>query len=129
MDIIEEETNENNNNKKDLNNNIYNSDNNISNDFMNIDLSTTQQTPSKNSYLDIKINNNNNNKMNETSNIIVFKPYLTSEDKYKYDENLILENSIKELHKQKTNYLLYQPDLNIRKRFILIDWIMEVSSQ
>ena len=33
------------------------------------------------------------------------------------------------MHKQKTNYLLYQPDLNIRKRFILIDWIMEVSSQ
>ena len=127
MDIIEEEKNENNNNKKVLNNINYNSDNNINNDYMNIDLSNTQQTPSKNSYLDTKTNSNN--KINETTNIIIFKPYLTSKDKYIYDENLILENSIKELHKQKTNYLLYQPDLNIRKRFILLDWIMEVSSQ
>ena len=126
MEIIEEENNENHDNKKDLNNIIYNSDNNVNNDFMNIDLPTTQQTPSKTNFIE-KINNNNT--INEMQNIIIFKPYLTAKDKYKYDEDLILDNNIKELHKQKTNYLLYQPDLNIRKRYILIDWIMEVSSQ
>ena len=125
MDIIEEDNNENNENKNNLNNIIYNSDKNINNNVMNIDLTIKQQTPSKKSYLDININN----KINVTPNKLVFKPYLTSKDKNKYDENLILENNIKELHEQKTNYLIYQPDLNIRKRFMLIDWIMEVSSQ
>ena len=125
MDIIEEE---NNDNKKELNNIniISNSDNNINIDFVNNDLSSTQQTPPQNNYFDKNINNI---KMNEAPNIFIFKPYLTSKDEYIYDENIILDNNIKELHKHKTNYLIYQPDLSIKRRFILIDWIMEVSSQ
>ena len=125
MDIIEEE---NNDNKKELNNIniISNSDNNINIDFVNNDLSSTQQTPPQNNYFDKNINNI---KMNEAPNIFIFKPYLTSKDEYIYDENIILDNNIKELHKHKTNYLIYQPDLSIKRRFILLDWIMEVSSQ
>lgn len=125
MDIIEEE---NNDNKKELNNIniISNSDNNINIDFVNNDLSSAQQTPPQNNYFDKNINNI---KMNEAPNIFIFKPYLTSKDEYIYDENIILDNNIKELHKHKTNYLIYQPDLSIKRRFILLDWIMEVSSQ
>ena len=76
-------------------------------------------------------NNSNNifiNKINESSNKFLFKAYLTPKDKLFYDEELILDNKIKELHQQKTDYLNYQPDLSIKKRFILFDWIMEVTS-
>jgi hypothetical protein len=68
------------------------------------------------------------NKINESTSKFIFKPYLTSKDKLFFDEELILDNKIKELHRQKTNYLNYQPDLSIKKRFILFDWIMEVAS-
>lgn len=78
------------------------------------------------------IYNNSNiidiHKNSESTNKFIFKPYLTSKDKIFCDEELILDNRIKELHLQKTNYLNFQPDLNIKKRFILFDWIMEVTS-
>jgi hypothetical protein len=125
MDILEEDGI--NNVKKNINNIKSNSvDNNINIDFMNIDLPSTYPTPSHKSFYDKNINYI---KMKEPMNNEKFKPYLTSKDEYKFDENLILENKIKELHKHKTNYLNYQPDLSIKKRFILLDWIMEVSSQ
>ena len=125
MDIIEEELI--NSVKKNINNIKSNSvDNNINIDCMNIDLPSTYPTPSHKSFCD---KNLNYIEINKPMNKEKFKPYLTSKDEYKFDENLILENKIKELHKHKTNYLNYQPDLSIKKRFILLDWIMEVSSQ
>ena len=75
--------------------------------------------------IDNKFNNIIINKMNEST---IFKPSLTSKDKIVFDEELILDNKIKELHQQKTNYLNYQSDLSIKNRFILFDWIMEVTS-
>ena len=78
------------------------------------------------------IDNNFNNiiisKLNESANKFLFKPYLITKDRFFLDEELILDNKIKELHRQKTNYLNYQPYLSIKKRFILFDWIMEVTS-
>jgi hypothetical protein len=127
MDIIEEEKNK---IKNGSNNSIINSDaNKINIDFTNIDLLTTEQTPSHNNSLSTKNINYNKIIVDDCPIPKKFKPYLSSKDEYKYDENLILENKIKELHKHKTNYLNYQPDLSVKKRFILLDWIMEVSSQ
>ena len=118
---MEEETNE---LKKESNNSLFNPEMNPDN--MNIDLLSTEQTPSHTGY-DYK--NISNSKESENLRKFVFKPYLTAKDAYKFDEELILENRIKELHKLKSNYLNYQPDLSIKKRFILFDWIMEVTSQ
>jgi hypothetical protein len=127
MDIIEEEKNK---IKNGSNNSIINSDaNKINIDFTNIDLLTTEQTPSHNNSLSTKNINYNKIIVDDCPIPKKFKLYLSSKDEYKYDENLILENKIKELHKHKTNYLNYQPDLSVKKRFILLDWIMEVSFQ
>ncbi len=125
MDIVEEEKN---NEIKNESTNIISKSNldKINTDFSMVDLSSTEPTPTHNHMFDKNIYNN---KMNVISNKFVFKPYLTSKDEYKFDENFFLENEINELHKLKTNYLNYQPDLSIKKRFILLDWIMEVSSQ
>ena len=125
MDIVEEE---NNNETKNESTNIISKSNldKINTDFSMVDLSSTEPTPTHNHTFDKNIYNN---KMNVISNKFVFKPYLTSKDEYKLDENFFLENEINELHKLKTDYLNYQPDLSIKKRFILLDWIMEVSSQ
>ena len=122
MDIVEEEKN---NEIKNESTNIISKSNldKINTDFSMVDLSSTEPTPTHNHMFDKNIYNN---KMNVISNKFVFKPYLTSKDEYKFDENFFLENEINELHKLKTNY---QPDLSIKKRFILLDWIMEVSSQ
>ena len=125
MDIVEEEKN---NEIKNESTNIISKSNldKINTDFSMVDLSSTEPTPTHNHTFDKNIYNN---KMNVISNKFVFKPYLTSKDEYKFDENFFIENEINELHKLKTNYLNYQPDLSIKKRFILLDWIMEVSSQ
>ena len=125
MDIVEEEKN---NERKNESTNIISKSNldKINTDFSMVDLSSTEPTPTHNHTFDKNIYNN---KMNVISNKFVFKPYLTSKDEYKFDEIFFLENEINELHKLKTNYLNYQPDLSIKKRFILLDWIMEVSSQ
>ena len=125
MDITEQENNETKNNIKNKYNNY--SINNINTDLMNIDLSSSEQTPSHKSLFDK--NNINYAKKNEPLNFKKFKPYLSSKDEYIFDENLILDDKIKELHKHKTNYLNYQNNLSAKKRFILLDWIMEVSSQ
>ena len=119
MDIIEEENNE---IKNDIKNKVNNSSsNNINTDYMNVDLSSKEQTPSH--------KNINYMEKNDASNFKKFKPYLSSKDEYIFDENLILDDKIKELHKHKNNYLNYQSHLSTKKRFILLDWIMEVSSQ
>ena len=110
--------------KKESNNFIFNSE--VNHDYMNNDLLSTEQTPSQNGY-DSK--NISHNKESEIIHKFVFKPYLTAKDVCKFDEDLIIENRIKELHKLKSNYLNYQPDLSIKKRFILFDWIMEVTFQ
>jgi len=118
---MEEEINE---VKKESSNSLFNPE--INPDYMNIDLLSTEQTPSQIGY-DSK--NISNSKESEKINNFVFKPYLTIKDAYKFDEDLIMENRIKELHKLKSNYLNYQPDLSIKKRFILFDWVMEVTYQ
>lgn len=118
---MEEEINE---VKKESSNSLFNPE--INPDYMNIDLLSTEQTPSQIGY-DSK--NISNSKESEKINNFVFKPYLTIKDVYKFDEDLIMENRIKELHKLKSNYLNYQPDLSIKKRFILFDWVMEVTYQ
>ena len=120
METVEEES------KKELNSISNYEFNNANIDLLNIDIPSTEQTPSHNSG-DAKclFNEKNINK----ANVFVFKPYLLSNDESKFDENLNLEKKIKELHQLKTNYLNYQPNLSIKKRFILFDWIMEVSSQ
>lgn len=118
---MEEEINE---VKKESSNFLFNPE--INPDYMNIDLLSTEQTPSQIGY-DSK--NISNSKESEKINNFVFKPYLTIKDVYKFDEDLIMENRIKELHKLKSNYLNYQPDLSIKKRFILFDWVMEVTYQ
>ena len=125
MDIVEEEKNNEINNES---TNIIPKSNldKINTDFSMVDLSSAEPTPTHNHTFDKNIYKN---KMNVISNKFVFKPYLTSKDEYKFDENFFIENEINELHKLKTNYLNYQPDLSIKKRFILLDWIMEVSSQ
>ena len=123
MDIIEEgEYNQ-------INKELDNSNSNlksINTDLIMGDLSSTEPTPIHVNTYDKNINYN---KMNVVTNKFEFKPYLTSKDEYKFDENDFLEKEINELHLLKTNYLNYQPDLSIKKRFILLDWIMEVSSQ
>jgi hypothetical protein len=110
--------------KKESNNSIFHSE--LNPDFMNIDLLSTEQTPSQNG---IESKNVINKQINEVVHKFVFKPYLTTRDEYKFDEDLIIENRIKELHKLKSNYLNYQPDLSVKKRFILFDWLMEVTFQ
>jgi len=110
--------------KKETTNSLFNSEMNP--DYMNIDLLSTEQTPSQ---IGSDSKNISNSKESETVHKFVFKPYLTAKDECKFDEDLIIENRIKELHKLKSNYLNYQPDLSIKKRFILFDWIMEVSFQ
>lgn len=123
MDIIEEgEYNQ-------INKELDNSNSNlksINTDLIMGDLSSAEPTPIHVNTYDKNINYN---KMNVATNKFEFKPYLTSKDEYKFDENDFLEKEINELHLLKTNYLNYQPDLSIKKRFILLDWIMEVSSQ
>ena len=123
MDIIEEgEYNQ-------INKELDNSNSNlksINTDLIMGDLSSAEPTPIHVNTYDKNINYN---KMNVVTNKFEFKPYLTSKDEYKFDENDFLEKEINELHLLKTNYLNYQPDLSIKKRFILLDWIMEVSSQ
>jgi hypothetical protein len=110
--------------KKESNNSLFQSEQNP--DFMSIDLLSTEQTPSQNGS---ESKNFTNKKISETEHKFVFKPYLTARDECKYDEDLIIENRIKELHKLKSNYLNYQPDLSVKKRFVLFDWIMEVTFQ
>jgi hypothetical protein len=110
--------------KKESNNSLFHSEQNP--DFMSIDLLSTEQTPSQNGS---ESKNFTNKKISETEHKFVFKPYLTARDECKYDEDLIIENRIKELHKLKSNYLNYQPDLSVKKRFVLFDWIMEVTFQ
>ena len=123
MDIIEEgEYNQ-------INKELDNSNSNlksINTDLIMGDLSSAEPTPIHVNTYDKNINYY---KMNVATNKFEFKPYLTSKDEYKFDENDFLEKEINELHLLKTNYLNYQPDLSIKKRFILLDWIMEVSSQ
>ena len=109
--------------KKESNNSIFHSE--LNPDFMNIDLLSTEQTPSQNG---IESKNITNRQINEVQKF-VFKPYLTARDEYRFDEDLIIENRIKELHKLKSNYLNYQPDLSVKKRFILFDWLMDVTFQ
>ena len=110
--------------KKESNNSIFHSEINLN--CMSIDLLSTEQTPSQNG---IESKNVINKQINEVVHKFVFKPYLTTRDEYKFDEDLIIENRIKELHKLKSNYLNYQPDLSVKKRFILFDWLMEVTFQ
>ena len=110
--------------KKETTNSLFNSEMNP--DYMNIDLLSTEQTPSQ---IGSDSKNISNSKESETVHKFVFMPYLTAKDSCKFDEDLIIENRIKELHKLKSNYLNYQPDLSIKKRFILFDWIMEVAFQ
>ena len=109
--------------KKESNNSIFHSEINLN--CMSIDLLSTEQTPSQNG---IESKNITNRQINEVQKF-VFKPYLTARDEYRFDEDLIIENRIKELHKLKSNYLNYQPDLSVKKRFILFDWLMEVTFQ
>ena len=125
MDIIEENTND----KKCLNDSFSNTEiSNFNTDSMNIDIPITVNQPLSPKICSDKINNIH--KMKESKNTsFEFKPYLASRDEYKYDENIILEYNIRNLHKHKTNYLNYQPDLSMKKRFILLDWIMEVCAQ
>ena len=124
MDIIEENVND----KKCLNDSFSNAETSIFNiDSMNIEIRTKVVQPLSPKIYSDKINNNH--KMKESKNTFQFKPYLKSKDEYKYDENLILEYNMRNLHKHKTNYLNYQPDLNMKKRFILLDWIIEVCAQ
>ena len=87
-----------------------------------------EKVSSNNTNIDNNFNNIVINKIHEPTSKYIFKPYLTSKDNLFFDEELLLDNKIKELHQQKTNYLNYQPDLSIKKRFILFDWIMEVAS-
>ena len=110
--------------KKESNNSIFHSEINLN--CMSIDLLSTEQTPSQNG---IESKNITNRQINEEVQKFVFKPYLTARDECKFDEDLIIENRIKELHKLKSNYLNYQPDLSVKKRFILFDWLMEVTFQ
>ena len=100
---------------------------NIIVDFSMENTSSTEPTPTNKNISDKTIYKNNNN--NELSKKFVFEQYIKIKDQYKLDENYVIEDEINELHKLKTHYLSYQPDLNIRKRFILIDWIMMVSSE
>ena len=124
MDIIEEESNE---LKIENNNPIINFDlNNEITDSINTELPSTMQTPSQNNDGD---NNIFHNKINDSKKNFEFKPYLSLKDESRFDDDLILEKEIKKLHELKTNYLSYQNDLSIKKRFILFDWIMQVCSQ
>ena len=124
MDFIEEINAE----KKCINNSFSNTDiSNINTDSMNSDTPIKVASPASPIILCDK--KNNSLEIKESLNAIEFKPYLIYKDECIYDENIILEKNIKSLHKQKTNYLTYQPDLSPKKRFILFDWIMEVSSQ
>ena len=109
--------------KKESNNSIFHSE--LNPNYMSVDLLSTEQTPSQNG---IESKNITNRQINEVQKF-VFKPYLTARDEYRFDEDLIIENRIKELHKLKSNYLNYQPDLSVKKRFILFDWIMDVTFQ
>ena len=109
--------------KKESNNSIFHSE--LNPNYMSVDLLSTEQTPSQNG---IESKNITNRQINEVQKF-VFKPYLTARDEYRFDEDLIIENRIKELHKLKSNYLNYQPDLSVKKRFILFDWLMEVTFQ
>ena len=110
--------------KKESNNSIFHSE--LNPNYMSVDLLSTEQTPSQNG---IESKNITNRQINEEVQKFVFKPYLTARDECKFDEDLIIENRIKELHKLKSNYLNYQPDLSVKKRFILFDWLMEVTFQ
>ena len=109
--------------KKESNSSIFHSE--LNHNYMSVDLLSTEQTPSQNG---IESKNITNRQINEVQKF-VFKPYLTARDEYRFDEDLIIENRIKELHKLKSNYLNYQPDLSVKKRFILFDWLMEVTFQ
>jgi hypothetical protein len=109
--------------KKESNNSIFHSE--LNPNYMSVDLLSTEQTPSQNG---IESKNITNRQINEVQKF-VFKPYLTARDEYRFDEDLIIENRIKELHKLKSNYLNYQPDLSVKKRFILFDWLMDVTFQ
>ena len=109
--------------KKESNSSIFHSE--LNPNYMSVDLLSTEQTPSQNG---IESKNITNRQINEVQKF-VFKPYLTARDEYRFDEDLIIENRIKELHKLKSNYLNYQPDLSVKKRFILFDWLMEVTFQ
>ena len=109
--------------KKESNNSIFHSE--LIPNYMSVDLLSTEQTPSQNG---IESKNITNRQINEVQKF-VFKPYLTARDEYRFDEDLIIENRIKELHKLKSNYLNYQPDLSVKKRFILFDWLMDVTFQ
>jgi hypothetical protein len=109
--------------KKESNSSIFHSE--LNPNYMSVDLLSTEQTPSQNG---IESKNITNRQINEVQKF-VFKPYLTARDEYRFDEDLIIENRIKELHKLKSNYLNYQPDLSVKKRFILFDWLMDVTFQ
>ena len=109
--------------KKESNSSIFHSE--LNHNYMSVDLLSTEQTPSQNG---IESKNITNRQINEVQKF-VFKPYLTARDEYRFDEDLIIENRIKELHKLKSNYLNYQPDLSVKKRFILFDWLMDVTFQ
>ena len=80
-------------------------------------------------YFDIISTSDNSEYIQSHKDIIKFKPYLAVEKEHKYDELFHLEKKLEEVHIVKINYLKFQNEFNTRKRFILIDWIMEVCYQ
>ena len=57
-----------------------------------------EKVSSYNTKIDYNFNNIAINKVNESTSKFIFKPYLTSKDKLFFDEELLLNNRIKELH-------------------------------
>ena len=80
-------------------------------------------------FLENQTTNNDTTYIQSNLNVNKFKPYLSSDDDYKYDEFLYLDKKLEEVHKVKVNYLKSQNELSYKKRFILLDWIMEVCYQ
>ena len=84
---------------------------------------------SKTDFMEVESTNEDSTYIQTNSNINKFKPYLSLEDANKFDEFLHIKKKLEELHKVKINYLSFQKEMNLRKRFILLDWIMEVCYQ
>lgn len=73
------------------------------------------------------INYNNNKIILQKS--FSFTPYLSSKDLKKYDQDLTMEEKTFSLHSQKINYLPFHQEFDIKKRYILLSWLMEICSQ
>ena len=80
-------------------------------------------------FIETQITNDDSTYIQTNSNVYKFKPYLTSGDDCKYDEFLYTDKKMEDVHKIKVNYLKSQNEMSYRKRFILLDWIMEICYQ